>query len=101
LPYQDFRQSSKLRQHIEKFAIVSSTGCKAASDTRASLGERARQVRAGLVGLFLSARGLPILMGEMSVDQHFLTAGAPWVVKRVTENLQQRGDRAPSFELEK
>ena len=25
--------------------------------------------------------GLPILLDEMTVDQHFITAGAPWVVK--------------------
>lgn len=30
---------------------------------------------------FGSPDGLPILMPEMTVDQHFLTAGAPWVVK--------------------
>jgi len=30
---------------------------------------------------FGSPDGLPILMDEITVDQHFLTAGAPWVVK--------------------
>lgn len=31
---------------------------------------------------FGSYDGLPILLDEITVDQHFLTAGAPWVVKK-------------------